>query len=75
MLKAARLIQIPQIRFGGFVVQSTRFYSKKDAQEPPIEPLQMSYNSYEDLSSDSSTPPVIIMHGLFIKYFFKLFSK
>lgn len=31
--------------------------------DTPIEPLQLSYNSYEDLSSDSTTPPVIIMHG------------
>lgn len=31
--------------------------------DTPIEPLQLSYNSYEDLTSDSTTPPVIIMHG------------
>lgn len=31
--------------------------------DTPIEPLQLSYNSYEDLSSDPTTPPVIIMHG------------
>lgn len=31
--------------------------------DTPIEPLPLSYNSYEDLSSDSTTPPVIIMHG------------
>lgn len=31
--------------------------------DAPPEPLQLSYNSYEDLSCDSTTPPVIIMHG------------
>lgn len=33
--------------------------------DTPIEPLQLSYNSYEDLSSDltTSAAPVIIMHG------------
>lgn len=31
--------------------------------DTPIEPLPLSYNSYEDLSSDPTTPPVIIMHG------------
>lgn len=31
--------------------------------DSPVVPLQLSYNSYEDLSSDASTPPVIIMHG------------
>lgn len=34
--------------------------------DSPVVPLQLSYNSYEDLSSDPMTPPVIIMHG---KYF------
>lgn len=31
--------------------------------DSPVVPLPLSYNSYEDLSSDASTPPVIIMHG------------
>lgn len=35
--------------------------------DSPVEPLQLSYNSYEDLSKDSTTPPVLIMHGAFIK--------
>lgn len=34
------------------------------ADNVPVEPLQLSYNSYEDLSSDPEVSPVIIMHGL-----------
>lgn len=34
--------------------------------DSPVVPLQLSYNSYEDLSSDPTTPPVIIMHGKYI---------
>lgn len=37
--------------------------SASTKSEPPIQPLQLAYNSYEDLSSDPSTSPVIIMHG------------
>lgn len=36
--------------------------STKD--DAPVEPLQLAYNSYEDLSSDSTTPPVLIFHGV-----------
>lgn len=62
MLKVAKFV--PRVHFCGFFAQSVRHCSKKDSPiEPPIEPLQMSYNSYENLSSDPNTPPVIIMHG------------
>lgn len=44
--------------------------TKDDA---PIVPLQMAYNSYEDLSSDPTTPPVLIMHGLYTERF-RLFN-
>lgn len=57
---------VPRLHFGGIFAQNVRHCSKKDAPiEPPIEPLKMSYNSYENQSSDPNTPPVIIMHGLF----------
>lgn len=63
MLKMAKFV--PRTQFGGILAKNVRYCSKKDAPiEPPIEPLQMSYNSYENLSSDPNTPPVIIMHGL-----------
>lgn len=28
-------------------------------------PLSMSYNSYENLSSVQTTPPILIMHGVY----------
>lgn len=39
--------------------------------DDPIEPLQLSYNSYENLSKDPSTPPVIIMHGKITFFLFQ----
>lgn len=48
---------------------------RKRTGEPPIkddapaEPLQLSYNSYENLTSDSTTSPVLIMHGVSINRF------
>lgn len=45
-------------------------YSSKNNQsssdsnlDPPLNPLSLSYNSYENLSCDANIPPVIIMHG------------
>lgn len=65
MLKVARFV--PRVHFGGIFAQNVRHCSNKDATiEPPIEPLQMSYNSHENLTGDPNTPPVIIMHGLLI---------
>lgn len=31
--------------------------------DPPVKPLSLSYNSYENQTDDANTPPVIIMHG------------
>lgn len=48
---------------------------RKRTGEPPIKddasvvPLQLSYNSYENLTSDSTTSPVLIMHGVPINQF------
>lgn len=61
MLRGAKFIPRPHL--GGIFAQNVRHCSKKDVLEPPIEPIQMSYNSYENLSSNPNTPPVIIMHG------------
>lgn len=35
--------------------------------EEAVQPLSMSYNSYENLSSVQTTPPILIMHGVYNK--------
>lgn len=44
--------------------QSNKKDDSTTKDNAPVEPLQLSYNSYEDLSSDPEVSPVIIMHGL-----------
>lgn len=77
MLKALNLRCVMQ-NHGITITRFTRcnYASKKGQQQnsdnatkddAPIVPLPMSYNSYEDLSSDPTTPPVIIMHGSYTK--------
>lgn len=70
MLKVFNLGSV--IRNHGPIVRQCNFSSKKGGKQNddttlkddvPIEPLQLAYNSYEDLSSDPLNPPVIIMHG------------
>lgn len=48
-----------------------RFYcanNQSSTAEPRIVPVTLSYNSYENIVSDSNASPVIIMHGNFILY-------
>ena len=35
-------------------------------------PLPMSYNSYENLTSVQTTPPILIMHGSVVNQFIKM---
>lgn len=73
MLKAVNLKYV--LRYHNFtgIQQSQCHYSsnkgrKRKGDPPfiddaPVEPVQLAFNSYENLTSDSSTSPILIMHG------------
>lgn len=75
MLKVFNLNCVLRNQSAAVIHASTCNYAKKKGgkqklddtilkDDTPIEPVQLSYNSYEDLSrSDQSFAPVIIMHG------------
>lgn len=71
MLKALNTSGILQGRYnlGQFVchkcskVDKNNSNNKQPKLDPPIKPLSLSYNSYENRSSDPNVPPVLIMHG------------
>lgn len=56
------IVQLAKVNYSAD--KSNKRNRENTPKDEVIEPLQLSYNSYEDLSSDPTTPPVLIMHGL-----------